>query len=417
MKSKVITALLSLLIAFGLWAYVVTVEVPESEETYYNIPVVLDGQTMLAERNLMIVSNKEYKVNLTLSGYRSDLYKLNSSNITLLADLSKITEPGVHTLEYSVSYPGNQTGIIHTVQKDPQFIQITVAQRSQKEVPVEVVYTGTLPADYTVDRKNVTLDNTRLTISGPKDVIDKIDMAKITVDLENKTETITDTFRHTLCDQNGEPVADVSAVTVNVSDIKATIIIHKIKEIPLRVEVVAGGGINPDMAVITLDKDTIKVSGSEAALEDLDELVLGTIYLGSITEPVQNVTFDIVLPDNVKNVSGFVEVTAEVDVQALASPDFQTRSYVVKLFRATGVPVGAKVEFQTEQLVVTLRGWASDLDKLSPNDLVATVDFSGAQAGSASYTAIIKIRTGVDVGLVGEDPIVNAKVIAITEEP
>ena len=33
--------LLSAVIAFGLWGYVITVEQPESEKTYYDIPVVL----------------------------------------------------------------------------------------------------------------------------------------------------------------------------------------------------------------------------------------------------------------------------------------------------------------------------------------------------------------------------------------
>ena len=36
MKSKLVTFLLALLFACGLWVFVVTVEQPESEQTYYN---------------------------------------------------------------------------------------------------------------------------------------------------------------------------------------------------------------------------------------------------------------------------------------------------------------------------------------------------------------------------------------------
>ncbi len=416
MKSKIITALLSVVIAFGLWTYVVTVEMPESEDTFYRIPVVLDGQDILGERNLMIVSNQDLKVNLTLSGYRSDLRKLDSSNITLLADLTRITEPGVHTLEYTVSYTGSQTGTIHTVKKDPQSIQITVAQRSQKDVPVEVVFTGSLPSDYTYDRNNVTLDNEKVTISGPKDVIDQITKACITVDLTDKTQTITDPFRHTLCGEDGAPIADVSAVTVNLSDIKATVTVHKLKEIPLRVDIVPGGGITLEMATVTLDKETIKVSGSEAALEGLDEIFLGTIDLSKFTAETPDPVFSITLPDNVKNVSGFEEVTADVEIPALTDPNFEVRKYIIKNFRATGVPTGMKVEFQTEQLVIELRGWKEELDQIKPEGIMLVVDFTGAQAGSASYTATIRISGIEDVGLVGQEPIVNAKVEPVQEE-
>ena len=40
MRNKILSGLLSLVIAFGLWLYVITYVSPGSEETYYNIPVV-----------------------------------------------------------------------------------------------------------------------------------------------------------------------------------------------------------------------------------------------------------------------------------------------------------------------------------------------------------------------------------------
>ena len=56
MKSKLSSMLLSIAIAFGLWTYVITSVSPGSEETYSQIPVILDGEALLAERNLMITS-------------------------------------------------------------------------------------------------------------------------------------------------------------------------------------------------------------------------------------------------------------------------------------------------------------------------------------------------------------------------
>ena len=53
MKRKILSFLLSLAIAFGLWLYVVTVVSPGSEKEYYNIPVVLEGETVLQERGLI----------------------------------------------------------------------------------------------------------------------------------------------------------------------------------------------------------------------------------------------------------------------------------------------------------------------------------------------------------------------------
>ncbi len=403
MQNKFLTVILSFVIAFGLWAYVMTVQAPESDKTYYQVPVVLDGQNILAERNLMIVSKSDFKVNLTLSGYRTDLNKLDSTNITLVADLSQITEPGVHRIHYSVSYPGSQTGTIHTLEKDPQFIEISVVELSKKEIPVNVSFTGTLPGGYTADRQNVTLDHASVTVAGPKDVVDKIAQARITVDLTGKSESISQTYRHALCDENGEPIEDVSSITVNVSDIRANIIIRKLKEIPLIIKVIPGGGITEDMAQITLDRTSITVAGSEAALEDLNEIVLGSIDLGMLVGS-ETKFFDIVLPEGIINVTGITSV--EVDIQM---PTMETQIFVVTTFQAINVPNWARVTFQTEQIEVKLRGPAQLLDRIETRDITVIVDFSDAQLGSSSYKAIVQIYGMEAVGPVG-NYIVSAQV-------
>ncbi len=412
MKSKVITALLSVLIAFALWAYVVTVEAPESEETYFNIPVVLGNQAVLEERNLMIISQKDFKVDLTLSGYRTDLNKLDNTNITLLADLAQILEPGTHQLNYTVSYPGgNQSGTIHTVQKTPQQITLTVVERSQKEVPVKVAYTGTLPDGYTVDRQSVNLDHTTITVSGPKDVVDQIDQAKITVDLTNQNQTISDTYRHALCDANGEPIDDVSDVTVNVGVIRATVPIHMLKDVPLKLQVVPGGGLTVDMTTITMDRDTITLSGSEAALENLTEIVLGVIDLGTLNDSTVMI-FDIVLPAGINNVTGVTSVSVDIKM-----PPMEIRKVAVRQFEPIHVPNGAQVEFLTEQILVEVRGPAQLLDKLQTENIVAIVDFSNAQPGNATYVATIEIRNTEGVGAIGGPYKVSATVQVLPDEP
>ena len=108
MKNKLGTLLLSFVIAFGLWLYVITVVSPNSSDTIYDIPLTIAGETVLGERNLMITSNiNDIKIDLTLSGNRSDLTQVNASNITLKADLSGIDKPGVHTIQYDVIFPGS----------------------------------------------------------------------------------------------------------------------------------------------------------------------------------------------------------------------------------------------------------------------------------------------------------------------
>ena len=92
-KEKLIAVLLSLVVAFGLWVYVITVVNPEYEKTYYNIPVVLQNKDILTERGLM-VSGDLPMVTLVLRGDRATLNSLNETNINVFANLANIKPIG-----------------------------------------------------------------------------------------------------------------------------------------------------------------------------------------------------------------------------------------------------------------------------------------------------------------------------------
>ena len=51
MKTNAIRILLAIVIAFALWMYVITVVSPNSEDTFYNIPVNLRGESILNDRS------------------------------------------------------------------------------------------------------------------------------------------------------------------------------------------------------------------------------------------------------------------------------------------------------------------------------------------------------------------------------
>ena len=104
-NNKVISFLLALVMAFGLWVYVTTVVNPEWENTYRNVAVTLSGESVLEENGLMLIMEEDLTVSVKLSGNRSDLNKINSNNLTITADLSKIKEPGTHQLSFSVVPP------------------------------------------------------------------------------------------------------------------------------------------------------------------------------------------------------------------------------------------------------------------------------------------------------------------------
>ena len=95
-KNKLILMLLSLVSAFLLWLYVITFISPESEETITGIAVIDPAETerVLDARGLMLLQEEPITVTLTLEGNRTDLVKLNNSNLKIKVDYSNINNEG-----------------------------------------------------------------------------------------------------------------------------------------------------------------------------------------------------------------------------------------------------------------------------------------------------------------------------------
>lgn len=382
MKSKIITALLSAVIAIGLWVYVVTVVSPDSERTYYNIPVVLQNENALAEKGLIITSNIP-PVTLTLSGNRIDLNQLDENNINILMSVAGIVAPGTHQLVYDISYPGNiPSNAITTKESSTSVITVKVENKITKQVPVVIDYQGSVPEDFLADKENPVMDYTAIEVSGPESVINQISQAKIGIDLENKSETIVGQFVYDLCNAAGDPV-DVAQVSTNIETVNLSVKIQRVKEITLKVVQLPGGGATALTSKVTIDPVKIRVSGSDTLLEKLDSLELGTVNLGEIKNN-QTVTFPVVLPAGVTNITGITE--AKVNIQF---PNLGVKKLTVRQINVINIPEGMEVDMITEALELSVRGPETLIDTITDSDVVVTVDCTNAQLGAATMKASV----------------------------
>ncbi len=395
MKNKIFSILLSVLVAFGLWLFVVTVEQPESEQIYYDIPVVLQNENILAERGLMITSEKP-TVTLRLKSTRTNLSNLNESNINVIANVAGIIAPGSHLLGYDVSYPGNIPDNEISIQSSStELFELRVEKRITKQVPVNPEYIGSVPDGMIAHKEEALLDYELIEVSGPESVMNRITQAKIQVDLEGQTETIVGEFAYTLCNEAGEPV-DSLLVTTNAEKINLTLKIQRVKEIALTVKVIEGGGATEKTSTITIDPGTIRVSGSEALLDGLESIELGTIDLSTMLTD-ETKTFPIVLPEGVTNETGLTEATVEVKF-----PNLRTKKLSVMDIKAINVPKGMEVDMITKALEITVRGPVALINTMTASDLTVTVDFADAKPGTITEGVTITVDSRYEgVGAVG----------------
>lgn len=383
---KFLYALLSIAIAMAFWAYVITTERPGSENTFYNIPVVLQNESVLQDRGLMLCQNGNMTVALTLSGNRSTLAKLDSNNITITVDLARVYRDGKQSISYNISYPPSvPRNSIEVISGNPQEISLDVVVRATKQVPVVPVYNGAVPEGYLTDKENVLLGQKYISVTGPASVVDTISQAVVRVDIEGKTQTIDKTLPYTLCDSEGREVED-NLLETDISEVPLVLTIQRFKEVKLNLQVFAGGGATSTNTEILMDTESIKISGSEQLLNSIgDSLNIGQLNLGEVMEDGTR-EYDIILPDGVVNLSGKDKVTVSVRFGDLAKKQLQ----IVDI-RQRNLPAGLKAEILTKMLTVTVRGEKSQIDSISPEDLTVVVDFTNAETGTGTYKAQIYV--------------------------
>lgn len=404
MKSKLTTFLLAALFAFGLWLFVVTVEQPESEQTYYEIPVIYqnNGEELLKDRSLMIVSERP-TVTLKLKSTRSNLRNLNESNINILVSLSNVTGPGTHSLNYTISYPGNvPASEVSVVSTSMEQVSIKVENRiTNSAVPVEVVTSGqvadpqnTIPL---TSPEDIEVEYPTIEVVGPESVMPEGMKAVVNVDLTGQSQTIAGEYPFTLCDKDGNPILDTSNMTINpdISAVNVTVKIYKLKELPLKVKVVPGAGATEATSSIKLEPSTIQVYGPESLLANLEYLEIGVVDLGTVTKDETKV-LPITLPEGVTNNTDITEVAVDIKF-----PQLITRKMTVETVEFLNLPEGLEAKLNSASLNVTLRGLAGQMGSLKVSDLTVTVDMTDAQPGTSIKSVTVTINSKYpDVGIV-----------------
>ncbi len=404
MKKKILMALLSLVLSFALWLYVITVVSPGSDDTFYDIPVIFTGETTLTERELIITDILTEDVTLKLEGNRSDLTKLDRSNIEVMVDLGKITAAGTHHLRFDVDYPSTvPSGAFTILNQEPSEVTVVVENRKSVSVPVVIDYQKTsVPEGFVADTENATLDYSRISVTGPESVIDQVAEARIYVTLTDLKESIVaGKYPIYLCDKEGVPLSDVSLVVPSVTEVQLSVKIQQWEDINLFVSVIDGGGATQKNSKIEILPKTIRLAGSEAALKKLaDGLEIGEINLGELLiDTTKTVSLEGLLPEGVTNLSGTTDAVIKISFPNLRTKELTVDEADIEL---VNVPEGMEAELTTKTLKIRVRGTIGQIANITPGDLRVIIDLANAPVGTAQVKAQIIIADKyTDVGELG----------------
>ena len=388
---------ISILVALGIWVYVdITQDITASKEVS-NIPVEFQGEdTTLAERGLMLLPDSETTIDLKLEGAKSILAQLDTAKLRVQADLSAVTETGIQTVPCRVIYPEYKfsSRLTATTPTNSFNITIDVGELYSREVEIRCDIQGTVAEGYIAGEPQFTPE--KLELRGPQEEVDAVSYAKVSLNIEDATETVDQALPYVLYNEAGEPISggDIHAVQ---DEIRVVLPVDVVKELPLEIDFQEFPGLSKNNVSYQIEPASIVVSGEASLLNEVDRLVLDSFDLSQLGGN-EVYHYVIQLPEGCTNLSGVTRATLTISFIDLVQ-DTRTATE----FQAENVPEGKSVTILTDELTVRIQGTAADVAAVHDRDITVRADLQEVSAASGTYTvpAEILISTGGDVGVVG----------------
>jgi YbbR domain-containing protein len=398
--SKIFWVVVSVLASLLLWVYVTSTEGVEVVQTFPGVAVKFLGADTLRESSGLIVTSVDRTtVDLTLRGPRSSIARLKSADLSVTIDLSKVTYTGNNRWGYTIVYPsGADESAIQLVGSSTDIINFYVDKLSTKPIDVKSNFSGSVAEGYSAE--DPVCDPLTVRISGPQASIDKVSYAYVDITRDSVDATLSYSSGYVLKDADGNDVTDEN-ITLETPEVTVTMKVLTIKEVPLTVTLVEGGGATEANAKVTVDPETITLAGDAATLDGINKLVLGTIDLSDFALTYED-TFTVILPDGTESLSGVTKAKVTVEIKGLA-----TKKMTVTNFDCTNVTDGYNAEVITESLLVTVRAKQEVLDQIEPENLHAVADLTdiGQTVGVFNPTVKIYVDGYPSAGVVGENKI------------
>ena len=248
-------------------------------------------------------------------------------------------------------------------------------------------------------------------VTGPESVVSTIDCAQVVITRTNLDKTVTDTVPFTLCDKDGNAV-DTANLSMDISTVDVTLNVVKYKDVALEVEILDGGGATSKDAKVTIDPESITLSGDSTVLDAINKITLGTIDLADMESNTLTQSFDIIIPNDTKNVSGVDQANVTVTI----------RNKETAVIRATNIafihePEGLTATSMTKQVQVLIRASTADISKITSNNLRVVADLSDyTTAGTNTVPVTIYIDGFPDAGVIGDEYTIVVTLAEKTDE-
>jgi len=376
---------LAVLAAIIFWFLVVA-----TENTFYSFPDEVPVKAFNVPEDL-VVSDELGTVKLRLKiDNRDTLSNLTVDDFSAYIDLEE-TQVGEREVEVEVS---SKKSDINVVKVEPSKLTVKIAEKAEKEVPLETEITGDAKEGYLV--REVITSVERVVIKGSEKTLENIDKASLMIELDGEDEDFTRTFDVFVLDEEGEKLENVSVDEPSIeTEVKISAVSDQ-KIAGVQPTIVGSPQENIWIKSINVEPNYVVLRGELSALEDIEFVKTSDIDVSGLSSNDSFTVSVVGLPEGVE-LEGSNSLTVTIEVDQYNSVDDSKQRQTVK------VPVLIR-KFKTSQksikpdpfaVTLVVEGDDSDLSKVELELDISS--YEGNEAQIELSESNFKLPDGVNV--------------------
>ena len=289
-KENLLARIACLLVACGLWVYVMTDQNPIVER---NVEVRLQQLNL---PNNMMVFNVPDKVMVKIRGTRTKVSDNLENKITASLNLKNVTE-GQQSLPVKVSFAAGDV-----VQVTPNEVSVYVDTVSEKKVPVITRIVGAVSSDMTIGHSIIT--PAQVTLRGATHRMNKVNKVVAPIDVTDHQGDFQTESELVAVSDDGYDIPNMEIIPERVM-VQATMV-SQMLSVDIPVQLVVSGELPKDVTVTKTEilPEKVRITAPPSLLKDLKAIN---------TKPV-----------DVSKLTGSTVVAAELDLPEKVIPELRT---------------------------------------------------------------------------------------------
>lgn len=414
-KQQYIVKTCCVIAAFVLWLFITSTENPLTTYKINSIPVQLLNTDTLTRSNLVLVPGQDLTTELNIKAANtSTLLATKAENFTVVADLSSYAlKSGEQNIPIVITKsPDN----INVVNGDTLFIKVNLDKLIETKLPITANISGEPNNGFYASQP--VLSQTTATVSGGSQFVNMVKGLVVEENINGVEADVAKTYKLKPVDASGK---EVKNVVVNPAQIDVKIPVSKTKSVGVTVKTI--GTLNADftLASTKVSPKQFNVTGSAAALNQVDNLNTEDIDLSKIDKST-TISSKVLIPDGLTLVSGAAVVQVEVKLDKVVPVPMVTQDKPVQKSISQGIKYinlngqyEAKLGKNTDLLVVS--GTQAVIDSLDLSKVTAQLDLANMVEGEHTVQVKVSIPQGVSLISQGSDKILVTITKKLTEVP